>query len=144
MRMSIIFILIATTLLSCKKQESDIVETEFNYWIEIESGEEIIYFQYPRGEDNAYYTLNYESYSLSRVFWESSDSFATPVPSNPDYKTAVINYSTYTREDGTGNQNVYIGPEMIGDTLRIYGYILEPLVDPNKVLAQDYLEIIVR
>ena len=143
MRMSIILFLIATILLSCKKQDSNFVEDEFNYWVEIESGQDYIYFEYPKGKDNAYYTLSYESYGMSRVFWESPDSFATPVPSDLDYKTSVVNYSTYTKEDGTGHQNVYISPDMIGDTLQIYGYIIEAMVDPTEVLASDQLKIII-
>ena len=56
---------------------------------------------------------------------------------------AIVNYSTYTMENGTGRQNVYIGPDMIGDTLTIKAVIIEWFVDPTEVLAFDEVKIIV-
>lgn len=138
-----LFVIVSSILLSCSKQESDILETGFNYWVEIEEGQEYINFKYPNGRDNTYLTLDYQSYSNSRVYWKSPDSFATPLPTDPDAKMAVVNYSTYTKENGTGKQNVYICPEMIGDTLTIKALIIEWFVDPTEVLAFDQVKILV-
>ena len=39
--------------------------------------------------------------------------------------TPVVNSSTYSDDDGTGHQMVYVNPTLIGDTLNIIGLINE-------------------
>ena len=39
--------------------------------------------------------------------------------------TPVVNYSTYSDDDGIGHQMVYVNPTLIGDTLNIIGTIYE-------------------
>ena len=48
---------------------------------------------------------------------------------NRIYATSVVNYSTYSREDGSGQQMVYIYREHIGDTLSIFGGLSEDVFD---------------
>ena len=42
---------------------------------------------------------------MGQIFWEP-----------------VINYSTYSGDDGEGQQLFYVNPTLIGDTLDIFGY----------------------
>ena len=48
---------------------------------------------------------------------------------NRIYSTSVVNYSTYSREDGSGQLMVYIYREHIGDTLSIFGGLSEDVFD---------------
>ena len=51
--------------------------------------------------------------------------------------TPVVNYSTYSDDDGTGHQMVYVNPTLIGDTLNIIGEI-------NENGQKIYKEILVK
>ena len=62
-----------------------------------------------------------EPLGLQLVAWTSPDEFC--VWWFNDYICQpVINYSTYSREDGTGQQNFYMNETFIGDTLELIGW----------------------
>ena len=48
----------------------------------------------------------------------------------------VINYGTYSNENGEGQQLFYVNPTLIGDTLDIYGYYASypSIIDSIKVI----------
>ena len=88
-----------------------------------------IHFNYPSGAPSSYYMIDYKATPLSRVSWTSPDSFLLSIvgdtlisPSIGDKieKMSVVNYSTYTRDDSTGRQGVFIDSTFIGDILNIY------------------------
>ena len=114
---------------SCKK-----TEVEQNTFLDIVDTEVEIF--YNLSEDNSYYIIEYEASEMLRVFWHSADSFNTIV-FNDTVKTAVINYGTYTREDGTGCQIVYFNKSNIGDTLDVYATAGE-LIDSIKVIINKF------
>ena len=66
-----------------------------------------------------HFIINYKATPNSRVYWSSPDSFDVNLFAET-ITEPVINYSTYTREDSTGNQIVYINPTLIGKTIRVY------------------------
>ena len=48
----------------------------------------------------------------------------------------IINYSTYSGSDGSGQQLFYVYPPFIGDTLTIYGYINSDIIDTVFVIVE--------
>ena len=79
-----------------------------------------IHFNYPVGAASSYYMVDYKATPLSRVSWTSPDSFVSSIVAGRIEKMSVVNYSTYTRDDSTGRQGVFIDSTFINDTLRIY------------------------
>lgn len=112
---------------ACKKTETindahlDIIDDEI----------EIVY---DTSHTNSYYIIDYKALGMLRVFWHSTDSFTTII-FNDTIKTPVINYSTYTRENGTGSQIVYFNKSNIGDTLNVYASS-NSLIDSVRVIIK--------
>ena len=48
----------------------------------------------------------------------------------------IINHSTYSGSDGSGQQSFYVYPPFIGDTLTIYGYINSDIIDTVLVIVE--------
>ena len=70
-----------------------------------------------------YGTVKYSNeIPVTRTFWESPDSFWV-FHQNQWIGTPIIDNSTYSDDDGYGQQLFYIYEPFIGDTLSIYGYI---------------------
>lgn len=82
--------------------------------------EDSLYFNYPQGVGSIYYMVEYEATPLLRIIWTSPDSFVSSIIEGKIEKIPIVNYSTYTRENGTGKQNIFIDSSFIGDTLEIY------------------------
>ena len=79
-------------------------------------------FDYPNGRPHTYTRVDYISSPMERVFWSSPDTFV--VYHMYHYFTyPIINYSTYTSDDSTGRQLIYIYQNHIGDTLSVQGCI---------------------
>ena len=79
-----------------------------------------IHFNYPVGAASSYYMVDYKATPLSWVSGTSPDSFVSSIVAGRVEKMSVVNYSTYTRDDSTGRQGVFINSSFIGDTLNIY------------------------
>ena len=94
-----------------------------------------------QADGNGYYHFTYEptgDYSNSdygtvkystelpttRVYWNSPDSFWV-YWQGQWWGEPIINYSTYSGDDGYGQQLFYVYEPHIGDTLSIYGHICE-------------------
>lgn len=99
--------------LSCKKTE--VVQHE--PYLDITTQDNSFY--YPVGHSSYHFIIDYKASPNSRVYWSSPDSFEVNLFAET-ITEPVINYSTYTREDSTGNQIVYINPTLIGKTIRVY------------------------
>ena len=82
---------------------------------------------YPDWDDNSYTAVHYKTLPDTRVFWTSIDSFTVyhwgEVITEP-----IINYSTYSNSDSTGQQMIYLHQDFITDTLTIVGYINENVI----------------
>tara|TARA_R110002020_G_scaffold182326_1_gene377704 strand:+ start:917 stop:1339 length:423 start_codon:yes stop_codon:yes gene_type:complete len=81
---------------------------------------------YPNWNDNSYTAVYYNTTPANRVFWTSPDSF-TVYHWGEAITEPIINYSTYSNDDGSGQQMVYLYSDFIGDTLTIIGYVNEDI-----------------
>ena len=82
---------------------------------------------------------------VTRTFWESPDSFWV-YHQNQWIGTPIIDNSTYSGEDGYGQQLFYIYEPFIGDTLSIYGYICHENTFgdcPSNYLVKDSVFVII-
>ena len=77
-------------------------------------------FDYPNLDNNSYTAVYYETTPDTRVFWTSVDSFTIYHWGIP-ITEPIINFSTYSNDDGTGQQMIYLYQDFIGDTLMVYG-----------------------
>ncbi len=79
-------------------------------------------FDYPTNRPHTYTSVQYDTEPITRVFWTSPDSF-TIVHQGFPITEPIINYSTYSRDDGSGKQMIYLYEPFIGDTLMIKGCV---------------------
>ena len=73
-------------------------------------------FDYPKEAESSYGRVHYNTEPMTRVFW-SSDDFFTMIYWGREYHYPVINYSTYSDDEGSGQQLFYVYQQHIGDTL---------------------------
>ena len=92
------------------------------------------YYHYPYTGYN-YGSIYFETEPMSLVAWTSPDEFCIQFFEELICEP-VINYQTYAKEDGTGQQNFYMNSESIGDTLTLIGYLNEDIVDEIKVIIK--------
>ena len=124
MKKTLIAILTIFTLISCEKgYESPEIFLDL-YSDQLEHNGEIYVFDYPDNATNSYFKVDYNSLPTQRVYWDSPDMFYV-VMFNDTVWTEVVNFSTYSNDDGVGHQMVYVNPTLIGDTLNIIGSIHE-------------------
>ena len=136
----LIIIIILLTVISCEKElHQDISDTFLEIYSDLEYDGNVYTFNYPNNTTNSYFKVNYNSLPTQRVYWSSPDKFYTIqfVGSTDTIWTSVVNFSTYSDDDGTGHQMVYVNPTFIGDTLNIIGRI-------NEVGCEIYEEILVK
>ena len=82
-------------------------------------------YEPPDESDSDYGTVKYiNELGNTRTFWESPDTFWV-YHQNQWIGTPIIDNSTYSSEDGSGQQLFYVYPPFIGDTLSIFGYICD-------------------
>ena len=77
-------------------------------------------FDYPNDRPHSYTSVQYKSAPMERVFWYSDDFYCVYWMWDTICEP-IINYSTYTAEDSSGKQMIYIYPPHIGDTLSVWG-----------------------
>ena len=82
-----------------------------------------------------YGSIYFDTEPMSLVAWTSPDEFCIQFFEELICEP-VINYQTYAREDGTGQQNFYMNSESIGDTLTLIGYLNEDIVDEIRVIIK--------
>ena len=102
-------------------------------------------------DQNGYYHFSYSPTGMSqsdygtvkytteipetRIFWTSPDSFFVSHMGQL-FGEPIINYSTYSGDDGNGQQLFYVYSPSIGDTLTIYGYINSNVIDSVFVIVE--------
>ena len=106
-------------------------------------------------DENGYYHFNYPDDLLlnpsdygtvyytttdpvTRVGWMSPDSFYVEHMGQIFWEP-VINYSTYSNDNGDGQQLFYVNPTLISDTLDIFGYYYyyPHVIDSVKVIINE-------
>ena len=92
------------------------------------------YYHYPYTGFN-YGSIYFETEPMSLVGWTSPDEFCIQFFEELICEP-VINYQTYAREDGTGQQNFYMSEEFIGDTLNLIGYLDNEIIKEIKVIIK--------
>ena len=89
------------------------------------------YYHYPY---TGYYgSIYFETQPTTLVGWTSPDEFCVDVFGEYVCEP-VISGQTYSREDGTGQQNFYMNETFIGDTLILIGYVSD---------VQDIIKLII-
>jgi len=142
MKNTILLILTGFIFTSCEKENFEDLPNPNNF-LEISSELEfdgtVYTFKYPENAPSSYFKVDYNSLPTQRVYWTSPDAFYTIqfVGSTDTIWTPVVNFSTYSDDDGTGHQMVYVNSTLIGDTLNIIGKI-------NEVGYETYKEILVK
>jgi len=142
MKNTILLILTGFIFASCEKENFEDLPNPNNF-LEISSELEfdgtVYTFKYPENAPSSYFKVDYNSLPTQRVYWTSPDAFYTIqfVGSTDTIWTPVVNFSTYSDDDGTGHQMVYVNSTLIGDTLNIIGKI-------NEVSYETYKEILVK
>jgi len=142
MKNTLLLILTGFIFASCEKENFEDLPNPNNF-LEISSDLEydgtVYTFTYPENAPSSYFKVNFNSLPTQRVYWNSPDEFYTIqfVGSTDTIWTSVVNFSTYSDDDGTGHQMVYVNPTLIGDTLNIIGKI-------NEVGCEIYKEILVK
>lgn len=79
------------------------------------------HFDFVDGGDNTYDNVYFQTDGeLNRVFWYSTDTFTIYHQGFP-IEEPIIQHSTYSDENGQGQQMYYIHHTAVGDTLDIWG-----------------------
>ena len=108
--------------------------TPFRLYMEYEQDENGFYHKtYPRGNASSYGRVYCETLPTQRVFWSSPNSFNT-YQQQQWFSTPIIQYSTYTSNDGTTQQLYYLYEQFIGDTLTLVGGLSEETWDYVQVI----------
>ena len=82
-----------------------------------------------------YGSIYYNTQPMTLVGWDSPDEFCIQFFEELICEP-VINYQTYSREDGSGQQNFYMSEEFVGDTLNLIGYLNTEIVTEIKVIIE--------
>ena len=128
------YIIVLLLILNCNNPTDSTDDMNFlELYLETTINEEGYYLvDYPDDENNSYITVKYRSLPMTRVFWTTPDSFTVDLLGVP-ITEPIINYSTYTSSDSTGQQSIYLYQDFLGDTLSIIGTISENLYQQLKL-----------
>jgi len=143
MKHTLIISLIGLILMGCEKEDyQDLPNPDkfLEIYSELDYNGDVYIFEYPEYAQSSYFKVDYNSLPTQRVYWSSPDKFYTLkwVGSTDTIWTSVVNFSTYSDDDGTGHQMVYVNPSLIGDTLNIIGLINE---NGNKIEKEILVKI---
>ena len=123
MKKLLLFTCLAVIFTSCEKDEGYINPESFlEVTTSLDYDGNIYVYDYPDGQSNSYFKVDFESTPQKRVFWSSPDQFYTIAWADTIWDECV-NYSTYANDNGIGHQMVYINPQFLGDTLNIIAKI---------------------
>jgi len=110
-------------ILNSEEEESE--PTPFRLYLDEEmDGNGFYHKTYPRGSGNSYGRIYCETIPTQRVFWSSPNTFDT-YHQQQWFSTPIIQYSTYTSNEGTTQQLYYLYEQFIGDTLYLVGGLSE-------------------
>ena len=79
---------------------------------------------YLSGWSNSYTTIYVQSNPNSFIEWFSDDEFCVNFM-NQNLCEPIVQYFTYTKTDGSGQQMIYLSEDFIGDILSVSGCINE-------------------
>ena len=146
---TLLLLLAGLIFTSCEKENLQDTPNP-NTFLEIYSDQlnyngDIYIFKYPNNASSSYFKVDYNSLPTQRVYWSSPDKFYTLkwVGSTDTIWTPVVNFSTYSDDDGIGHQMVYVNPTLIGDTLNIF---IETIFNSDlgeRITKEKQLKIIV-
>ena len=108
-------------LVSCedrKSTQNDPYFLDLYMDTKIENNEYII--DYNTNRSNSYTTIYYQTIGNTFVNWSSPDSFCVPL-FNDLICDPIVNYSTYSREDGSGQQMVRLEKSFVGRSVSVKG-----------------------
>jgi len=135
-------LLIALLIVGCDilTKNSDIPTvldtTTLNIYMDLELDNNGYYlFDYPNESNNSYTYVKYITNPITRIFWTSPDSF-TIVHQGFPITNPIINYSTYSDDNGNGQQMIYVYQEHIGDTLEVIGVYSDNVWDSVKFIVE--------
>ena len=135
--MNKILFLLFILLLGCDDiiTESTSERYELYLYMKTEMDDGVYLIDYPNNQPHSYTSVYYQITppSTQRVFWASLDSF-TIIHQGFTITEPIINYSTYSRDDGTGKQHIYLNRTMINKRLSIIGCVSE---DECEVIEFD-------
>ena len=130
--MNKIFIIILILFIGCEMPGQSNEEYRPNFlvlYMDTELDDNGYYLvDYPDDESDSYVFVKYRSLPMTRVYWTSLDSFTIYHMGFPVIEP-IINYSTDTSDDSTGQQGIYLYQDFLGDTLSVTGYVSENLFD---------------
>ena len=117
-------LLLILILVGCNDYNSEGEPIPLSLYMDLPVENGYYVYDYPNELVNSYTSVRYNTDEITRVFWTSSDSFTIEHQGYP-IKQPIINYSTYSDNNGNGKQLVYLYQNHIGDTLDIIGCVDE-------------------
>jgi hypothetical protein len=100
-------------------QESQI---QLELYMDTEMRDGLYVVQYPQNKESHYTSVEYITSPITRVYWTSQDTFCIEYMGET-FCEMIVNYSTYSRDDGSGRQMIYLYRDFIGDTLSVKGCV---------------------
>ena len=117
-------LLLILILVGCNDYNSEREPIPLSLYMDLPVENGYYVYDYPNELVNSYTSVRYNTDEITRVFWTSSDSFTIENQGYP-IKQPIINFSTYSDNNGNGKQLVYLYQNHIGDTLDIIGCVDE-------------------
>ena len=109
--------------ISCMNSEIDEYDDIFlNIYMNSEMIENVYQVKYNSSKSHSYTSVYYKTNGLRLVEWFSDDEFCVEFM-NDVICNPIVNYSTYSRDDGTGKQIVRLEQSQIGEILNVRGCI---------------------
>lgn len=102
--------------------EVEIEEYSLSLYMNVDQENGFYKVKYPIGRPNYYTSVYVMSHPNIFIDWYSDDEYCL----NWMYQTLcepIIQYSTFTRTDGSGQQMIYLTEDFIDDTLSVIGCI---------------------
>ncbi len=138
LKRTIISLVLLFLTTGCEDWNHSIMSPEINEeFLEVYSTQEMDkngYYHYPYTGYN-YGSIYFETTPTTLVGWTSPDEFCIQFFEELICEP-VINYQTYSREDGSGQQNFYMNQNSIGDTLNLIGFLNTEIVTEIKVIIK--------
>ena len=110
----------------------------------------ILYMNNPKVDDGSLYLVDYPKKDCDRISFHASVKYLTTPATRvfwtlPDGNTiynqnspiteSTINYFTYSKDDGSGEQIIYLNENMLNDTLTVIGCINEDYCKSIKFIV---------
>ena len=98
--------------------------------------ENVYQVKYNSSKSHSYTSVYYKTNGLRLVAWFSDDEFCVEFM-NDVICNPIVNYSTYSRDDGTGKQMIRLEKSFIGDTLSVTGCLTNNLCESVSFVVTD-------